>query len=65
MTSLDFFKAENRRFKLKVRGDLMSDYRKKGFVVISSPPVKGDTNRFVGTVKFVFKDSEIESKIFI
>ena len=43
----------------------MSNYYKKGFVVISSPPIKGDTNRFVGTVKFVFKDSEIESKIFI
>ena len=43
----------------------MSNYYKKGFVVISSPPVKRDTNRFVGTVKFVFKDSKIESKIFV
>ena len=31
----------------------MSNYYKKGFVVISSPPVKGDTNRFVRTVKFI------------
>ena len=43
----------------------MSNYYKKGFVVISSLLIKRDTNRFIGIVKFIFKDNKIESKIFV
>ena len=65
MTFLDFFKVENYWFKFKVKSDLVSNYYKKDLIVISSLPIKRDTNRFTGVVKFVFKDSKIESKIFV